>query len=197
MKKFFIAAILLVVLNAWVTAEHVRLGVLGSVEFVDKNEEILSKFQDQTNIFPGFYWEVILRHLGFGMTYQAKFDKIASDLPVIDNEWLLSWIGSFDIRYHLFRRFFIDPFAEFNFGAAGSIELTDYENYGYDRNLEAEPFRLSLFAQIGCGAVLRLDALHLGGKIDYRFFNDIPPVTNFEPYPLKNFQFSLFGGFSI
>jgi hypothetical protein len=28
-------------------------------------------------------------------------------------------------------------------------------------------------------------------------FNDVPPATQFQPYPLKSFRFDFFGGFSL
>jgi len=197
MKKYFITLLILVAMNTWLYSEDFRIGGIISVESLDKNyDEMIIKFQDQSNLFPGFYWEVMSSHFSFGMTYQAKFDKKVSELPMISNEWLLTWLGSFDFRYHLFKRFFIDPYAVFKFGNAGSIELTDYSYYGYYNHL-AQPLQLSLFAQVGVGTAVRLEGIHVGAELDYRFYNSAIPVTNFDPYPLKNFQFSLFGGFSL
>ena len=56
---------------------------------------------------------------------------------------------------------------------------------------------LSIFGQMGGGLTVRLSDLHIGGKLLYRFINEIPPATQFEPCPLKSFQFVLFGGVSF
>ena len=198
MKKTLVVAVLLLGLSIMVFPEVFRLGAVGSVELLEKDyEEIVSKFKDQTNIYPGLYWEVIIRHLGFGMTYQAKFDRQSSELPEIDNEWKMTWLASWDFRYHLFRWFFVDPFVEAGLGCAGGIELTDYEHYGYDEDLLEDPMMLSLFGQVGVGTAFRLDNVHVAGKLMYRFYNDIPPVTDFAVLPLKNFQFSILAGFTI
>lgn len=197
MKKLSLLLIIMLGVTSLEATENFRMGGIVSVELMEKDyDEIKSRFAEQDNIFPGFYWEVIFRHFGMGNTYQVKFDRNPSLMPGLENEWRLSWIGSFDFRYHLFRHFFVDPFVEASFGCAGGLELTDYEDAGYSEEL-AEPLKLSLFSQLGVGAALRLDILHVGGRLNYRFYNDVPPVTNFDVFPLKTFQFALFGGFSL
>jgi hypothetical protein len=196
MKKILMI-MLLTSLVAGLRAENFRMGGIASVELVEKSyDEIISKFEDQNNLFPGFFWEVIIKRFGFGNTYQVKFDRQVSGWEGIDNEWRLSWIGTFDFRYHLFRWFVLDPFLEGAFGCAGGLELTDYSGAGFAEDL-ADPMMLSLFGQLGAGVTARLDNIHLGGKFNYRFYNDVPPMTAFEVYPLKTFQFALFAGLSF
>jgi hypothetical protein len=201
MKKHFWLWLALLYLGLAATTgygESVRLGASGSFEFFNRPtyEEILQEFDRKVNLFPGFYWEVIPFHLGFGMTYTVKFDRLDSALAGLENEWYLDWIASWDFRYHFFRALFLDPFLELGFGSAGRVDITDYAGHGVSV-LQREPLMLSLFGQLGGGVTFRLREMHAGGKLTYRFFNVIPPVTDFEPYPLKNFQFALFAGFSL
>ena len=119
-------------------------------------------FDDQANLIPGSYWEVLTGNLGFGMTYLAKFSRQESILAEIDYKWYLDWIGSADLRYHFLKGVPLDPFAEAGFGCAGRVEITHYGEY--DLGDERDPLHLSLFGQVGCGLALRLDPVHVGAK---------------------------------
>ena len=127
------------------------------------------------------------------MTYLVDFTHVNSELPDLEYEWYLDWIGSWDFRYHIFGNFAIDPFLEFGLGSAGRVDISNYES----NNELRDPLQLSLFTQGGGGAALRLVNFHIGGKLLYRISNSPVPATQFGPYPLKNFQLAFFGGFSI
>lgn len=198
MKKLIIVVLLTISIgSATVFAEGFRLGFQGGVELINRPryDTILKEFDDRANLIPGFYWEVIPNNVGFGMTYLVKFSRQESVLPEINYEWYLDWIGSWDFRYHFLRHFPLDPFAEAGFGCAGRVDIT---NYGvYDLGEERDPLNLSLFGQVGGGLAFRLQHLHMGAKALYRFYNQPPPATQFDVYPLKNFHFAFFGGFSL
>lgn len=196
-KPIVIILLILTISTTAVFAENFRLGFQGGVEFMNRPRynTILKSFDDQANLMPGMYWEVIIDNLGFGMTYLTKFSRQESILPEINYKWYLDWIGSGDLRYHFLRGFPIDPFAEAGFGCAGRVEITDYGQY--DLEGERDPLYLSLFGQVGGGLALRLDHLHVGAKALYRFYNQPPPATQFDVYPLKNFHFAFFGGLSF
>ena len=198
MKKLIIVVLLIISIgSAAVFAEGFRLGFQGGVELLNqpRYDMILKEFDDQANLIPGFYWEVIPNNVGFGMTYLAKFSRQESVLPEINYEWYLDWIGSWDFRYHFLRHFPLDPFAEAGFGCAGRVDITNYGAYGLGE--ERDPLNLSLFGQVGGGLALRLQHLHVGAKALYRFYNQPPPATQFDVYPLKNFHFAFFGGLSF
>ena len=196
-KSTFVVLLFLCMITAIASADSFRLGFQGGVELLNRprHDTILKSFDDQANLIPGMYWEVIIDNVGFGMTYLAKFSRQESVLPEINYEWYLDWIGSGDLRYHFLRGFPIDPFAEAGFGCAGRVDIT---NYGaHDLEGERDPLYLSLFGQVGGGLALRLDNMHVGAKALYRFYNQPPPATQFEVYPLKNFHFAFFGGLSF
>jgi hypothetical protein len=180
-----------------VFAESVRLGFQSGVELLKRPgfDALGREFDNQANLMMGLYWEVIPHNVGFGMTYLAKFERQDAELPEINNQWYLDWIGSFDLRYHFLRYSFLDPFAEAGLGCAGRVDITRYEPYDFPG--ERNPLNLSLFGQVGGGLAVRLRGLHLGGKALYRFYNQPPPATQFDEYPLKNFHFALFGGLSF
>jgi hypothetical protein len=198
MKGKVIVVLLFVLLTGFLSAEVFRIGGVGAVEVMNNpiNEEFRQEFDNEIDIIPGLYWEVILGKLGFGMTYLVNFTPIDTEIPDLEYEWYLDWIGSWDFRYHILSvigRSGIDPFLEIGFGNAGRVDISNYENSSELR----DPLQLSLFVQGGAGIALRLQQLHLGGKLLYRIGNSPVPATQFEIYPLKNFQIALFGGFSI
>ncbi len=198
MKKLIVTVLLIISIgSAAVFAEGFRLGFQGGVELLNRPryDTVLKEFDDQANLIPGFYWEVIPNNVGFGMTYLVKFSRQESVLPEINYEWYLDWIGSWDFRYHFLRHFPLDPFAEAGFGCAGRVDITNYSAYALGG--ERDPLNLSLFGQIGGGLAFRLHHLHMGAKALYRFYNQPPPATRFDVYPLKNFHFAFFGGLSF
>lgn len=196
MKHKRIIIILIFTLTAgFLSAEVFRMGGIGAMELMNNpiNEENRQEFDTDIDIIPGLYWEVILGKLGFGMTYLVNFTSVNTAIPDLEYEWYLDWIGSMDFRYHILGNFAIDPFLEFGLGSAGRVDISDYEGNEEFR----EPLQLSLFTQAGGGAALRLDNMHIGGKLLYRIGNSPIPATQFETYPLKNFQLAFFGGLSF
>jgi hypothetical protein len=196
MKKAIIAVILMTLLGIGAFADHVRMGLIGAVEFDAKPDydTIVEEFHNGDNVLNGLYWEVVPDHMGYGMTCNWQFDREVSVIPEVDYQWYLDWIATFDFRFHPLRWSFIDPFLEFGLGSAGKVDITDYEEYGLDEDTVEDPLNLSLFAQVGWGLGFRLGALNLGARMAYRFWNEPPPGTQFEPYPLEDFNVGLFGG---
>jgi hypothetical protein len=200
-KTLLIAALLATALLGAATSaafgESFRLGVSVGPELVNRPtcESILLAFDRRTDLLPGFYWEVLMNHVGLGMTYLADFHDSASPYPELDKLWYLDWVGSLDLRYHFLPDFVLDPFLEAGVGNAGRVDISAYQENGLP-----SPERLlglSLFGQAGAGLAVRLSALHVGARLLWRFANEPVPATSFEPYPLKNFRFDLFGGFSL
>jgi len=178
-------------------ADIFHLGASIGAEMLNRPtyESILKEFDEQTNLLSGFYWEVLMDHAGFGMTYLADFQRLESPYPQLEYLWYLDWVGSMDLRYHFLKSFFLDPFLEAGIGSAGRVDISAYEEYGLPE--VKEPLELSLFGQVGGGLALRLSGFHVGARLLYRAFNDVPPATQFQPYPLKSFRFDFFGGFSF
>ena len=195
MKRIFLILLLLFILTGLLSAEVFRIGGIGAMELMNNpiDKENRQEFDGEIYIIPGLYWEVILGQIGFGMTYLGDFTSVTSESPDLEYEWYFDWIGSWDFRYHILGNFAIDPFLEFGLGSAGRVDISDYEGNDDLR----DPLQLSLFTQGGGGAALRLDNFHIGGKLLYRISNSPIPATQFETYPLKNFQLAFFGGFSI
>jgi hypothetical protein len=197
MKKTFFLVFLFTLVGFGVFADHVRIGFISVLEFDEKPsyEMVVEEYHAGDNVFPGFYWEVIPDHIGYGMTGNVRFDRQESLVPEVDYQWYMDWIATWDFRYHPLRWSFIDPFVEIGLGSAGKVDITDYEDYGLDEDTAEGPLSLSLFAQVGWGLGFRLGALNLGARMAYRFWNEPPPGTQFEPYPLDEFNFGVFGGF--
>ena len=195
MKRIFLILLLLFILTGLLSAEVFRIGGIGAMELMNNpiNKENRQEFDTEVDIIPGLYWEVILGKLGFGMTYLVNFTSVDTVVPDMEYEWFLDWIGSIDFRYHILGNFAIDPFIEFGLGNAGRVDISNFE----DNEELRDPLQLSLFTQAGGGAALRLDNLYIGGKLLYRIGNSPIPATQFETYPLKNFQLAFFGGLSI
>jgi len=199
MKKTIFMILLATIVAFGAFADHVRLGLIGSVEFDQKPdwEQVADAFDAGENVAKGFYWEVIPDHLGYGMTCNVLFDRRESLIPEVDYQWYMDWIASWDFRYHPLRWSFLDPFVELGLGSAGKVDITEYEEYGLDEDTAEDPLQLSLFAQVGWGLGFRLGALNLGARMTYRFWNEIPPGTQFEPYPLEEFNVGVFGGLRL
>lgn len=196
MKKLIILFILLIFSINLLVAEKLRLGICGAGELSDKSEfeDIFNLPDNKYKIMPGFYWELIFDHMGFGMTYYIKFLREESSYPGVTHEWLFDWIGSFDFRYHFLTKFILDPFIEFSLGNAGRVDLTDYKQYTPEHT---NPVCMSLFAQFGLGLAVRLKTFHIGAKLVRRIMNDPVPATQFDTYPLADFQFSMLLGLSL
>jgi hypothetical protein len=196
MNKKILAVILFCLLGFGVFADNVRFGLIGGVEFPEKPDydTVVKEFHSGDNVLKGFYWEVVPDHIGYGMTCNFLFDRTESLIPEVDYQWTMDWIGTWDFRYHPLRWSLIDPFVELGLGCAGRVDITDYEEYGLDEDLAQDPLLLSLFGQVGWGLGLRLGAINVGTRMVYRFWNEPPPGTQFEPYPLDAFDVGVFGG---
>jgi hypothetical protein len=196
-KTTILIGLLLAAMSAAAFGESFRLGTSVGAELLDRPtfESIQQEFDEGTNLLSGLYWEVLRDHLGFGMTYLVDFQRLDSPYPEMQYLWFVDWVGSFDLRYHFFEDFFLDPFLEAGLGSAGRVDISSYEENGLP-GVE-DPLELSVFGQVGGGLAFRLSGLHLGARLLYRVFNDVPPATEFQPYPLKGFRFDLFGGFSL
>jgi hypothetical protein len=196
-KTTILIGLLLAAMSAAAFGESFRLGTSVGAELLDRPtfESIQQEFDEGTNLLSGLYWEVLRDHLGFGMTYLVDFQRLDSPYPEMEYLWFVDWVGSFDLRYHFFEDFFLDPFLEAGLGSAGRVDISSYEENGLP-GVE-DPLQLSVFGQVGGGLAFRLSGLHLGARLLYRAFNGVPPATEFQPYPLKGFRFDLFGGFSL
>jgi hypothetical protein len=196
-KTTILIGLLLAAMSAAAFGESFRLGTSVGAELLDRPtfESIQQEFDEGTNLLSGLYWEVLRDHLGFGMTYLVDFQRLDSPYPEMEYLWFVDWVGSFDLRYHFFEDFFLDPFLESGLGSAGRVDISSYEENGLP-GVE-DPLELSVFGQVGGGLAFRLSGLHLGARLLYRVFNDVPPATEFQAYPLKSFRFDLFGGFSL
>ncbi len=196
-KTTILIGLLLAAMSAAAFGESFRLGTSVGAELLDRPtfESIQQEFDEGTNLLSGLYWEVLRDHVGFGMTYLVDFQRLDSPYPEMEYLWFVDWVGSFDLRYHFFEDFFLDPFLEAGLGSAGRVDISSYEENGLP-GVE-DPLQLSVFGQVGGGLAFRLSGLHLGARLLYRVFNNVPPATEFQPYPLKGFRFDLFGGFSL
>jgi len=196
MKKVMLLFVLLIFSTNFLLAEKFRIGICGASEFSEMPHGIddFKESDEALDIMPGLYWEVIFGNLGLGMTYNIKFFRIDSSEDGNANDWYFDWIGSIDLRYHFLRTFILDPFIEVSLGNAGRVDIPDCNQFDSE---QINPMYLSLFAQFGIGLAVRLEGFHIGGKLVYRTMNEPPPATQFDIYPLKNFQFSLLIGLSL
>ena len=197
-RKALPAGLILLALAAGAAgAESVRLGAVAGVDLRERPtcQGVVRELDGAANLIPGFYAEVLIDHVGIGLTGLGRFERVPADLPAAHTDWFFDWIGSFDARYHFLRGFVLDPFVEAGLGSAGRVEIAGEE--GGVPPEDRQPLQLSLFAQVGAGLALRLDGAHVGAKMSWRFLNDPPPATRFEPYPLRSFRVDLFAGFSI
>jgi hypothetical protein len=178
-------------------AENFRLGITGTLE-MDGNPFAVSSYEEASamkSFFPGFYWEVLMGHLGLGMTCLGRFTSHESSVAGDPKIWDFEWIGSMELRFHFTKRSFFDPFAEVGVGCAGWIDFANSASSSME--YEARVKGLSLFGSVGGGLVLRLDALHVGIRVLYRFFNEALPATPFEATPLSSFESTLFAGVTL
>jgi hypothetical protein len=177
--------------------ERFRMGIAVAAELAGevRCDNFFESILDSPAVFPGVYWEVILNHVGFGMTCFGKFNRIEDGSSEI--MWEFDWIGSIDLRYHFTEKSFLDPFVEFGIGCAGRVELPCY-NKDHDHYYEdSELLMISVFFQAGGGIAVRLDCFHAGLKLLYRIMNEPLPVTTFEVYPLYKMESVLFVGVSF
>ena len=171
-------------------------------------ESVKSSFDDNTNFYWGWYWEVLLNRFGFGMHYMVKFDKLVTgyDDPLYD--WSLDWNGDLFLSFHVLGGgFFLDPFIEIGFGNVGRVDLdNDDGDWRWSESgwvYQIPPWNpaergglsnLSLYPYAAAGLALDLDGFLVGAKFTYRPFVISIPVTQFADYPLKSFQLTVFAG---
>ena len=196
-KTFLIGMLLAAVLSAAAFGESFRLGATVGAETMNRPTyaSILQAFDQKTGLLSGFYWEVLMGHVGLGNTYLVDFNRTDSSYPQLGSLWYLDWVGSLDLRYHFLPDFFLDPFLEAGVGNAGRVDISSYGESGLPA--PERLLGLSLFGQAGAGLAVRFSALHVGARLLWRFFNEPVPATQFEVYPLKNFRFDLFAGLSL
>lgn len=179
-------------------AESVRLGIIGTEEMTKGSEAASESALPQGTTFHGLYWEVIVNHVGFGMTTTARFTEVpTADPSLAPTVFLVDWLGGFDLRYHFVERSAFDPFLEGQVGCAGRVDATDYAEKGFSDPVSSRVKYLSLYGQVGAGIAFRFHELHIGVKVDYRFDNDSIVGTDIAAYPLSKFSSGIFGGFSF
>ena len=195
-KRMLLILVVLLCGTSSLFAEKFRLGAVGGIELFDSPVTMMSekKFDDNFEVFPGLYWEVVPGNFGFGMTYLGKFDRETSTLPGVDYHWHFNWIGTFDFRYHFIKDRLLDPFVEAGIGNAGRVDIT---SYGPGLEDERDVLVISNFGQAGGGLAFNLKDFHVGAKVLVRFLNRPLPATQYEAYPMKNFNLSIFGGASF
>ncbi len=197
MSKLILIAAIFTILAGTLGAESYRMGVAVAAELAGDVtcKDFFKHVIDSPVVFPGLYWEVMFDHLGLGMTYFGKFNRIGDEETGC--EWQFDWIGSLDLRYHFTKEDFLDPFVEFGLGCAGRVEFpaagSHSDREAYRRNLQF----LSLFFQAGGGIAFRFDSLHAGLRLLYRIMNEPVPGTVYEVYPLYRLQSVVFAGVSF
>jgi hypothetical protein len=198
MKKALLIILVLMLTAAFGFGDRFRLGGGAAGNFMNKPSYDDIVAGKEVDILPVIYWEVLTgRHFSFGHTYSFGFDKKDAELSGMKNKWILDWIGSFNFVFHIFDRSKkLDPFLDAGIGCAGRADISAYYYNGYSRS-EADPMLLSLFLKVGAGFTFKFHGFHIGTRFDYRFFNESMPGTDFDQYPLKNFQLIIFAGLSF
>jgi len=198
MKHRLIILILACGLPGMLFAESVRLGIIGTEEMTKGSEAATESSLLQATRFHGLYWEVIVNHVGFGMTTTARFTEVPTTDPALaPSLFLFDWLGGFDVRYHFTDRSVFDPFLEGQIGCAGRVDATDYAEKGFEDPGSSRMKYLSLYGQVGAGIAFRFHQFHIGVKMDYRFDNDSIVGTDIAAYPLSKFSSGVFGGLSF
>ena len=173
-------------------------------------EDVRTGFDDQGEIFWGLHWEIITDRVGFGWHTLVKFDQVETGLKDPMYDWSLDWLGDFYVAYHFFGGgALVDPFLEVGFGNAGRVDIDDdggtwtkvdgdweYEVDEWDPT-EESVMNLGLYPYIGGGVAFDLGGLLLGARVSYRPTVIPVPATQFEVYPLTNFQVAVFGGVAL
>jgi hypothetical protein len=192
-KIMILLTVLLLFGSTSLFAERFRLGGVGGIELFDSPVNMIAEknFNNNFEVYPGLYWEVMPGNLGFGMTYLGKFDRQPGTVPGTDYQWHFNWIGTWDFRYHFIKDSLFDPFLEAGIGNAGRVDIT---GYGPGQEDERDELIISNFGQAGGGLAFNLQEFNVGAKFLVRFLNKPLPATQYQAYPLKNFNLSIFGG---
>lgn len=213
-KPYRIIAVFVVALAAFsVQADpQFRISADFAADFMQRPtvEEVRSVFDDQSTLFWGPQMEIIVDRVGFGWHTLVNFDHRETGFTDPAYDWTLDWLGDFFVSYHFFGGgSFLDPFVELGFGNAGRVDLGDesgywaeidgawkYEVAPWDPTEEAVQ-NLALYPYVGAGLALDLGGLLVGARLAYRPTVLPIPATQFEVYPLTNFQVGLFGGIAL
>jgi len=190
MKRSFLILVLLAAAISGFAQTQVRLTGHLALDFSERPSvrEAAAAFADSERMIlwgPG--WEVIMDRISLGGTYLVSFFQDET------SGWWLDWYGEpLYLGYHLFGAgAFIDPFMQVGLGSAGRVSLEE------DTALERDPLYLSIFPFISGGLALDLDGFIIGGRLSYYPLITPPPATEFENYPLDNFQVAVFAGVGL
>lgn len=213
MKKLLISLVILsgIVVSVSAVSISARLGAMFGVGFVDSPSvsEMISEIGKGVNFKPGFEFGMKINRIGFGLNTLLMFNRTVSENTDLHWDWTFDWISTVNIGYHFARTwYFLDPFIEAGFGAAGRVDLTPDDDFVeqmacleagnyYYCDEDSDLLGLSLVGYIAAGLSLRLDMLYISGKLSYWPLNSPPPATQFMPYPLKQFQFAISAGFVL
>ncbi len=212
MKKLLIFLVLSggIAVSVSAVSTTARFGAILGVGFVNSPSisDIISEIDKGINFRPGFEFAMKIDRIGFGLNSFIMFNRTKSSNSELLWDWTFDWIGTLNVGYHLARTwYFLDPFIEAGFGAAGRVDLTPQQDnsdewgyigagyYGYDSYNRL--LNLSLIGYIAAGLSLRIDMLYVSGKLSYWPLNTPPPATQYMPYPIKQFQFAISAGFVI
>ena len=173
-------------------------------------DEVGSIFDDRSKLFWGPQIEVITNRVGVGFRGLVNFENQETELDGVQYDWSLDWLGDLYVSYHIFgTHSFIDPFFEFGFGNAGRVDIdedpeswmVDEESWMpagglYEYNDDALE-SLALYPSVAVGVSFDLGGLFIGARLSYRPLTFQIPATQFDVYPVTNFQFALFGGITL
>ena len=111
-KAILVVLLLAALSGAAAFGESFRLGASVGAELLNRPtyESLRQEFDEGANLLSGLYWEVLMGHLGLGMSYLVDFQNLASPYPELDYLWFVDWVGSFDLRYHFVK----EPFSVAN-----------------------------------------------------------------------------------
>ena len=190
-KRILIAALFVAATTAGFSETQVRLTGQISLDFAQRPsvKEATDAFGDNQELLmwgPG--WEVIIDHISLGGNYLVNFFRDDTQ-----DWWLDYYSEPLYVGYHLLgARSFVDPFVQVGIGSAGRVYLEDEkEPVGHD------PLYLSIFPFVSGGLAVDLDGFVIGGRWAYYPTITPPPATDFDNYPLDNFQVSFFAGIAI
>jgi hypothetical protein len=196
MRNLILTALLLIFVFPAFSDTEFRATAAASLDFasVPNAKDAISAFASSPDPYYGIGWEVIMGNIGIGGNYLADFTRDAN------KKWTVSWLAeALFVSYHLFGAGAIfDLFGQAGVGCAGSVYIgsPDISNTGNDVSIQPEPtvLAMSLFPFFSIGTSLKISNVVIGTKLSYVPGLAPVPVTQFDTYPLKNFQVSLFVG---
>lgn len=205
MKRGMIFAALFLAVVAVLTAQprtsYTRLAGDLTVDFLtppQTAEDVQEALADRGNFFTGLHWERIVEHVGFGNHLLFSFPWVDPQEAGQSRAWWMDWNADLFLSYHLFGGgAFLDPNVQLGYGVAGRAYL------GYPENAWVDPedteLRMTLYPYAAAGLTVNLDGFFVGGRLAFRPDVLVSPVygTNILAYPLKSFQFGIYGGVSF